>query len=80
LAVRLVKNLSKLKRSSKTQEVHYALIEIPSSLNRFVVLPEEDQKNYVMMLDDVIRHCLNRIFFMFTVTKYHLEMPPWNFD
>ena len=74
LAVRLVKNLSKLKRSSKTQEVHYALIEIPSSLNRFVVLPEEDQKNYVMMLDDVIRHCLNRIFFMFDYDAIEAHM------
>lgn len=74
LAVRLVKNLSKLKRSSKTQEVHYALIEIPSSLNRFVVLPEEDHKNYVMMLDDVIRHCLNRIFFMFDYDAIEAHM------
>jgi polyphosphate kinase len=74
LAVRLVKNLSKLKLSSKTQEVHYALIEIPSSLNRFVVLPEEDQKNYVMMLDDVIRHCLNRIFFMFDYDAIEAHM------
>lgn len=74
LVVRLVKNLSKLKRSSKTQEVHYALIEIPSSLNRFVVLPEEDQKNYVMMLDDVIRHCLNRIFFMFDYDAIEAHM------
>ncbi len=74
LAVRLVKNLSKVKRSSKTQEVHYALIEIPSSLNRFVVLPEEDQKNYVVMLDDVIRHCLNRIFFMFDYDAIEAHM------
>jgi polyphosphate kinase len=74
LAVRLVKNLSLLKRSSKTQEVHYALIEIPSSLNRFVVLPEEDQKNYVVMLDDVIRHCLNRIFFMFDYDAIEAHM------
>lgn len=74
LAVRLVKNLSLLNRSSKTQEVHYALIEIPSSLNRFVVLPEEDQKNYVVMLDDVIRHCLNRIFFMFDYDAIEAHM------
>jgi len=74
LAVRLIKNLSKVKRSSKTQEVHYALIEIPSSLNRFVVLPEEDQKNYVVMLDDVIRHCLNRIFFMFDYDAIEAHM------
>ncbi|MFM1807969.1 MAG: hypothetical protein RLZZ242_694 [Bacteroidota bacterium] len=74
LAVRLVKNLSKLSRSSKTQEVHYALIEIPSSLNRFVVLPEENQNNYVMMLDDVIRHCLNRIFFMFDYDAIEAHM------
>jgi polyphosphate kinase len=39
-----------------------------------VVLPEEDQKNYVVMLDDVIRHCLNRIFFMFDYDAIEAHM------
>lgn len=74
LAVRLVKNKSRSRLSLRSQEVHYALIEIPSSLNRFVVLPLENEKNYVMMLDDVIRHCLDRIFFMFDYDQAEAHM------
>ena len=44
---------------------HYALIEIPSSLDRFVLLPSNDGKKYVMLLDDVIRYELKDIFYMF---------------
>lgn len=46
-------------------KVNYALIEIPSSLDRFVLLPSNDGKKYVMLLDDVIRFELNDIFYMF---------------
>ncbi len=44
---------------------NYALIEIPSSLDRFVLLPSNDGKKYVMLLDDVIRYELKDIFYMF---------------
>ncbi|MGD1945250.1 MAG: polyphosphate kinase 1 [Croceivirga sp.] len=64
LAVRMV-----LRADSKLTEtddrVQYALIEIPKRLKRFVVLPEEDGKNYIMMVDDVIRYCMGQIFTMF---------------
>lgn len=64
LAVRMV-----LKENSKLIEtddrVQYALIEIPRRLKRFVVLPEEEGKNYIMMVDDVIRYCMGQIFTMF---------------
>ncbi len=43
----------------------YALIEIPKSINRFIVLPKEGDKNYIIMLDDVIRYCLQHIFSIF---------------
>jgi polyphosphate kinase len=47
----------------------YALIEIPSDvIGRFVVLPQVDDKHYVMFLDDVIRYGLKYIFKMF---DYH---------
>ncbi|MEG2103464.1 MAG: polyphosphate kinase 1, partial [Flavobacterium sp.] len=36
-------------------EVRYAVIEIPKTINRFVVLPSEDEKQYVILIDDVIR-------------------------
>ncbi len=43
---------------------YYALIEIPSVLNRFVQLPSVDGKKFVIMLDDVIRYELKDIFYM----------------
>ncbi|WP_297795117.1 polyphosphate kinase 1 [uncultured Eudoraea sp.] len=43
----------------------YALIEIPKGVERFVVLPAEENRNYIIILDDLIRFCLDRIFPMF---------------
>jgi polyphosphate kinase len=31
----------------KNSEVRYAIIEIPKTMNRFVVLPSEDEKQYI---------------------------------
>ncbi|MDT0687807.1 polyphosphate kinase 1 [Autumnicola psychrophila] len=47
------------------KERKYVLIEIPRSIERFVVLPEEDGKQYIMLLDDLIRYNLHRIFNIF---------------
>ncbi len=44
---------------------NYALIEIPRTIDRFVVLPQQGEKQYVIMLDDLIRHCLHNIFNIF---------------
>ena len=42
----------------------YALLEIPSEVvSRFVVIPKESK--YIIMLDDVIRYCLDDLFFNF---------------
>lgn len=62
LAVRMV-----MQEEDETfkSNVIYALIEIPRSVNRFVVLPEEDGKKYIILLDDLIRHCLGTIFSIF---------------
>lgn len=43
----------------------YALLEVPSGLPRFISLPEEDGKRYIMILDDIIRHNLGEIFAVF---------------
>lgn len=66
LAVKLV-----LKKNS---EVHYALIEIPNTINRFVVLPSKDDKQYVILLDDVIRHNLSSIFNVFDYESVSAHM------
>lgn len=44
------------------KDVRYALIEIPKSINRFVVLPDEGEKKFIIMLDDLIRYNLGQIF------------------
>ena len=64
LAVRM--ELNKDSKLLETDDrIQYALIEIPKRLNRFVVLPKEDGKNFIMMVDDVIRYCMGKIFTMF---------------
>lgn len=48
------------------EKKRYALLEIPSNvLPRFVVLPEKDDRKYVIYLDDIIRFGLKDIFFIF---------------
>ncbi len=44
---------------------NYALIEIPRTIDRFVVLPPQGEKQFVIILDDLIRHCLHNIFSIF---------------
>jgi polyphosphate kinase len=46
-------------------EVRYAIIEMPKNINRIVELPTENEKQYIMLLDDVIRYNLNSIFNIF---------------
>lgn len=46
-------------------KVNYALVEIPRIIERFVVLPEEDDKQYIIMLDDLIRDRMKNIFNIF---------------
>src|SRR5690554_5107062 len=65
LAVKLVKSLTKTSTKADKKRTHYALIEIPAQINRFVELPSQDGKQYIMMLDDVIRINLDYIFSIF---------------
>jgi polyphosphate kinase len=56
LAISMSKNADKSK-------VKYALIEIPSDvLPRFLILPEQGTKKYIILLDDIIRFRLVDIF------------------
>lgn len=53
---------------------NYALIEIPRTIDRFVVLPREGDKQYVIILDDLIRHCLHNIFSIFKYESISAHM------
>jgi len=66
LAVRLEMNIN--------DEVRYAVIEIPKTINRFVVLPSHDEKHYVILIDDVIRHNLVKIFNIFDYKSVSAHM------
>jgi polyphosphate kinase len=66
LAVKLV--------MKKKAEIRYAIIEIPNTINRFVVLPSTDNKKYVILLDDVIRHNLSSIFNIFDYESVSAHM------
>jgi polyphosphate kinase len=57
-AIYLFVSLNQKKKGSKAQ---YVLIEIPTDvLSRFIVLPKDNK--YIILLDDVIRFCLDDIF------------------
>ena len=61
------------------EEVHHALIEIPTDkLPRFIRMPSEDNTVTFMFLDDVIRVGMNKIFYgLFNYTKieaYSIKM------
>jgi len=73
LAVKLI--LKKQPGSqSNVKEKRYALIEIPKGIDRFVVLPKEGDKNYIIILDDLIRYCLGSIFNMFDYESISAHM------
>jgi polyphosphate kinase len=58
----------------KNAEVRYAIIEIPKTMNRFVVLPSSNSKQYVILIDDVIRHNLKGVFNIFDYESVSAHM------
>ncbi|MEM5566035.1 polyphosphate kinase 1 [Psychroserpens sp. AS72] len=52
----------------------YALIEIPKSMDRFIVLPSIEGKSYIIILDDILRYCLDDIFNIFNYTSISANM------
>jgi len=60
--------------SGERKHNRYALIEIPKGIDRFVVLPKEGDKNYIIILDDLIRFCLDSVFTMFEFESISAHM------
>lgn len=73
LAVKLVMKGSEL-FNEKAKEIRYAVVEIPNTINRFVVLPSSSEKQYIILLDDVIRYNLNNIFNIFDYESISAHM------
>lgn len=75
LAVKMVLPKSEKNHKNKERnELRFALIEIPKGISRFVVLPPVGEKNYIIILDDLIRYCLDRIFPMFDYESISAHM------
>ncbi|MFL5764876.1 MAG: polyphosphate kinase 1 [Bacteroidia bacterium] len=70
--------LIKLGKNNKVKKNKYALIEVPTDeISRFLVLPKDKDKNYVILLDDVIRYCLDDIFQNFEndhIESYNIKL------
>ena len=62
-----------IKIISKSFDHKYALIKIPTQLDRFLVLNETNCK-YVILIDDIIRYHLNDIFEIFSPKKINANM------
>ena len=58
-----------ISKEGKKPTHQYSLVEVPASLPRFIVLPEEEGKKSIIILDDVIRHNLNSVFEVFKPSK-----------
>lgn len=55
-----------LMRSDKSIKDDFALVKVPTSvLGRFIILPGQGEKRFVILLDDVIRFSLSEIFPIF---------------
>ena len=52
----------------------FALIEIPKNINRFIELPKQGNKNFIIMIDDLLRHCLGDIFNIFDYKSISAHM------
>ncbi len=58
-------------RSQKPDKIAHALIEVPTFLlSRFFVLPQDCEKQFVILLDDIIRYNLDEIFSIFKYDNF----------
>jgi len=61
----------KLSKSKSPEKFAYALIRVPSrSISRFLVLPDQGNKKFVILVDDVIRFCLRDVFPIFNFDHF----------
>lgn len=62
---------TKLSGSTSGKQVDYALLEIPSALlPRFIQLPDNTNRKFIVLLDDIIRFCLHEVFRNFDYTNF----------
>jgi len=59
----------RLSRNGIKKSERYALIELPENLPRFLVLPESNNLKFIILADDIIKYCLDDIFFVFNYNQ-----------
>ena len=77
LAVKLVMKKNKsgiISQLLNEKEIRYAIVEIPKTINRFVVLPTNSEKQHIILLDDVIRYSIDSIFNIFDYESIDAHM------
>ncbi|MBC5834193.1 polyphosphate kinase 1 [Flavobacterium sp. F372] len=77
LAVKLVMKKNKagiISQLLNDREIRYAIVEIPKTINRFVVLPSNSEKQHIILLDDVIRYSIDSIFNIFDYDSIDAHM------
>lgn len=67
-----------LNRKDKSKKDKFSLIEIPSDvISRFLVLPSVNERRNIILLDDVIRYCLDDVYSIFdydSISAYTIKL------
>ena len=65
----------KLSRKDKTIPQRFALVSVPAKrLGRFLILPSKTDEQNIILLEDVIRFCLPRIFSFFKYDQFSAHL------
>jgi polyphosphate kinase len=62
-----------LRKKNKSVKDDFAIIKVPTSeVSRFLILPKKGEKNFIILLDDIIRYNLADIFSVFEYDDFHV--------
>ena len=63
-----------VKMKNKYDQSQHAILHFPKNLKRFIQLPSNDDNDYVVMVDDIIRYYLKKIFKIFRPKQISAHM------
>ena len=63
-----------VKMETKHNQSQHAILHFPKNLKRFIQLPSNDDNDYVVMIDDIIRYYLKKIFKIFNPKQISAHM------
>jgi len=63
-----------VRMSIKDGKDKFALIEISKAMDRFIVLPKKNESDYIILVDDILRYCLDDIFNIFSYESISAHM------